>query len=139
MQTQNAIFLTALQHFSSYITFTDSTESLSIHTYPSQPPVPVPVSAKEVDALVMVVGCCRERGEWRLSPVALELRWLYLLVASGSPSYLPTVQILHRMSTLSGGENVCMHVLVHTHTPLSYSVEERLPSISLKALSRATY
>lgn len=27
--TQNAIFLTALQHFSSYVTFTDSTESLN--------------------------------------------------------------------------------------------------------------
>lgn len=54
-QTQNAIFLTSFQHFFSYIAFTDSTESLSIHTYPSPPPVPVPVSAKEVDALVMVV------------------------------------------------------------------------------------
>lgn len=59
MQTQNAIFLTALQHFSSYITFTDSTESLSIHTYPSPPPAPVPVSAKEV----MVVGM-KQRKRW---------------------------------------------------------------------------
>lgn len=49
IQTQNAIFLTALQHFSSCITFTDSIESLSIYIYPSPPPVPVPVSAKEVD------------------------------------------------------------------------------------------
>lgn len=61
MQTQNAIFLTALQHFSSYITFIDSPESLSIHTYPSPPPAPVPVSAKEVDALVMVVGMMQRK------------------------------------------------------------------------------
>ncbi|KAL4676628.1 hypothetical protein H8959_010773 [Pygathrix nigripes] len=61
IQTQNAIFLTALQHFSSCITFTDSIESLSIYTYPSPPPVSVPVSAKEVDTLVMVMGVIQRK------------------------------------------------------------------------------
>lgn len=58
-QTQNAIFLTALQHFPSYLTFPDSSESLSIRTYPSPPPAPVRVSAKEV----MVVGM-KQRKRW---------------------------------------------------------------------------
>lgn len=36
-QIQNAVFLTALQHFSSHPHLTDATESLSIHTSPSPP------------------------------------------------------------------------------------------------------
>lgn len=36
-QTQNAVFLTALRHFSSHPRLTDATESLSIHTSPSPP------------------------------------------------------------------------------------------------------
>lgn len=36
-QTQNAVFLTALRHFSSHPHLTDATESLSIHTSPSPP------------------------------------------------------------------------------------------------------
>lgn len=88
MQTQNAIFLTALQHFSSFITFTDSTKSLNICTYPSPPPVPVPVSAKEVDAL----DGCESDAEKEVSGDSARLFLSldsYTLVTFDSPSTSP--------------------------------------------------
>lgn len=90
MQTQNAIFLTALQHFPSYITFTDSPESLSIHTYPSPPPAPVPVSAKEVDALVMVVGMMQRKRWVETQQQQLSCSWAWMAIPFGNLTLLST-------------------------------------------------
>lgn len=92
--TQNAIFLTVPQHFSPYVTFTDSTQLLNTRS----------VLHPKPQALSQPRKCCISDGCGTVhrkvsadSPTALELGWLPLVVTSGSPFHLPTARCGRRV------------------------------------------
>lgn len=72
---------------------------IDTHMYPSAHPAPVPMLAKDVDALVMVVGVCRERGEGR----SARCPWAWMVGPfgdSGCPLHCPAVHC---------GASTCSH------------------------------